>query len=170
MGSPSANQHRPNHVQSAQHGAAHHPGRANHRIHAAQGQGHTPTNHTAVHQTGHAVVNVNPGATTAVFTRPRSPTRAVRNPENQCQPEYAEILDDAVYTAEQQLPVMYTTPIPTQDGAYEEPVPVNGVYVSDPTTDPNTNTFYEDVGGPSPNKIIDDYEELTTGYTKLRLK
>ena len=46
-------------------------------------------------------------------------------------------------------------------------MPVNGAQVSDPTIDPNTNT-YEDVGGPSPNRKIDDYEELTTVYTKLR--
>ena len=158
MGSHTANQHLSHHEQPANHSAAHHPEEAHHRIPGAQTYGHTSANHNTALQTGHAVVNVNPGHSTAVFTRPQSPSRAVRHPGKQGSPEYAEIPDDAVYT-DRQLLVMNRAPIPRQNGDYEKPVTrsMYDAHVSDPN-----------VGESPPNIKNDDYEELITAYTKLK--
>ena len=153
MGSYIANQHLSHQQQPANHSAAHHPEGGNHGIYGAQIHGHTSaSDNTALH-IRYAVANVYPGHSTAVFTRSQ---RVVRHPDVQGPLEYAEIPeipDDTVFT-DKQLPVMYSTLIPRQDGDYEKPVPM---FVSDPNV----------VESPT-NIKTDDYEELTTAYTKLK--
>ena len=153
VGSYIANHHLSHHQQPANHSAAHHPEGAKQGIHAAQTHGHTSAiQNTALH-IRYALANVYPGHSTAVFTRSQ---RVVRHPDKQGSPEYAEIPEDAVLT-DKQLPVMYSTPFPRQDGDYEKPVPMTDAPVSDPN-----------VGKSPPNIKTDDYEELFTAYTKLK--